>query len=438
MAKQSNKLYDWLGLNTLPDITKARWLGGFISVVCTLLIATIIFFVSYNFISALIGLGEFKDTEAQSNAIRNTGLVVAAIIGVPFVIWRTAVAQKQANTAIESLFNEKINAASVDLHAMRQRWDGKENNIWEDDIVRRNVAIDRLEGLANERPDVVHRISLMLSVYVRELSKDHPAKTPPENASPGELKDWAQGLSVDRPDMEHAVQVLGRLREIKGINPEDVVIDLRKANLQRFDLSNLNLEAANLEGACMQGAFLSSSNMLKVDIGWAKLHGAKFFDVMMRRVHFDYVQMQGADFNGANLQGAYFAATRMEEANLSWAKLQGTRFNWVKMQGADLTQAKFQGAYLRGFAMDEWTSLRCTLLRGAALTHTDCRKAKLSQHQIDEMFYDGSATLSDSLERASGRSDVLVDDEFFQKWESHQESIGFDPDDPSTWDEPNN
>ncbi|MEY8838864.1 hypothetical protein AB9K41_07510, partial [Cribrihabitans sp. XS_ASV171] len=100
--------------------------------------------------------------------------VLGAVVAFPVTLRRLALTRDQTKTAEDSLFNEKINAASGDLHAMRQRWDKDlKENIWEPDIVRRNAAIDALEGLVeNERPHEAARVVRMLSGYVRELSRE--------------------------------------------------------------------------------------------------------------------------------------------------------------------------------------------------------------------------------------------------------------------------
>jgi hypothetical protein len=134
------------------------------------------------------------------------GALLVALLGAPFLIWRTLVAQRtleatQRQTELqeeEAQFNDKINAAATDLAARRQVTrvaidpngdivrdkEGKETILteWQDDLVTRAAAIDRLEGLAQEaieRDDYppAQRIARMLSIYVQELSREYPAKT---------------------------------------------------------------------------------------------------------------------------------------------------------------------------------------------------------------------------------------------------------------------
>lgn len=263
---------------------------------------------------------------------------MGATVALPFTLIRLRLTSEQTQTATESLFNDKINAATDDLHAMRQRWDGTQN-IWEDDIARRNAAIDRLEGLANERPDSAPRISRLLSVYVRELSREHPPIDPPDGATPEDLGDWAKNPKVQRSDMENAVQVLGRLRGILPETPDDITIDLTGANLQGFTLTKLDFQGANL------------------------------FDVQMQGAHLIHVQMQGA--------------------NLGFAE----------MQGADLFGAQMQGAILIGAQMDDHTDLTGATLQAAAVRSVDFSTVPQIKEFLDTMFGDGSVTLPPNTTR---------------------------------------
>ena len=132
-------------------------------------------------------------------------------------------------------------------------------NGWEDDVTRRNGAIDRLLGLAKEEPESTPRIARMLSVYIKELSRDteYPAKTPPQTDDPDVLQKWAQKLTFARSDMQNAVQVLGKLRKESGQPLDGGEIDLSETNLQGFDLRSLNFEKVSFLKAQLQGAYLT-------------------------------------------------------------------------------------------------------------------------------------------------------------------------------------
>ncbi len=263
------RLPDWLGLRHPFDwaLSRARPLGafaGFLLGLTALLLVIIFFATLIDFAGAVTGLR----TPAENFDMRGAGVLLAFLLGAPFVIWRTFVAARQAETAAEALFNEKLNAASEGLAARRQvtRVIGrgatqKVLNEWEDDLVSRATAIDRLEGLVHERPEAGKRIARLLSVYVVELSREHPPQKAPEGASPDEIRKWASTLRPTRTDMERAAQALGRLRRIPGVDFPGATINLRGTNLQGFDLSGLAFSGARLSGARMEGAGLWEAHL---------------------------------------------------------------------------------------------------------------------------------------------------------------------------------
>ena len=388
-------LADWLAFDRYPDLTKARWLGGMISVAGTIVVVTLGALTVFRFFMAVSGIDVFEDAEAQSAAIRNNGLVIAAMIGVPFLIWRTSVAQKQVDTAQEALFNDKINAASEDLYAMRQRWDG-EQNIWEDDIVRRSAAVLRLEDLTRERPAVAPRIARMLCLYVKGLSKEFPPEVMPEFSEPSEITDWTYQLTVKRPDMEGAVQTLGRLKDIAGVKPREVNINLQCCNLQGHELSNLNFNDANFSGASLQGA------------------------------RFIQTRLQRADLRATDATGALFIHSEM----------QCTLLNWAKFLSTDFAAAKLQGSYFEQTNFNNGTLFHGTHFRGAAMQYVDFSGILITSQQIEEFFFDCLSKRPGLHKNKSPMTNALGWSEFDPDWRAWQKSIGFDPNDPSTWDGP--
>ncbi len=335
-------LREKLGLSNLWQpifmLAALLWLMIFVALVFGLLLQLL------ELIRFLAPESTIKQTEARFALVRLTAMTatLGAVVALPFTLMKVNLTREANETATEALFNDKLNAATEDLHAMRQRWDG-EQNIWEDDITRRNAAIDRLEGLANERPDIAPRISRQLSVYVRELSHDVPAEYAPDEATPDELNMWTFQLEVQRSDMESAVQVLGRLKKISDVNPKWITIDLRKSNLQGFDLQNLKLDAANFSGAMLQGARLNN--------------------------------------------------TDMKDSDLSWAGMQGTFLHRAVLQRADLKWSKFQGAILAGTSFSKSTKLDTTDFSGSLFVNVDFTSTDISHLQISSGFGDASVRL---------------------------------------------
>lgn len=388
---------DWLGISRLPRWDRARPLGHVLGVLLMLVALAII-------VGGLATLYQFMAVvlqgRADHEAIRNIGLVLVAVFGAPFVLWRALIAQQQVRLSGELLFNEKINAAVEELGARRQVTRAEEQGgktviltEWEDDLVRRNGAIDRLEGLVRENPAAANRVSRLLSVYVRELSsekdhapKDHlrqafqllteyrrfkPAealakiKAAEDDVSLDALVEWANSLKPARTDMEKAVQTLGRLLDIPGVNAADVTIDLRGANLQGVDVERGNYTGANLAIARMEGAYL-----------------------------------------------------------------RGTR-----MEGADLLYARMEAADLRGVTFDAKTYLKGCNATGAALRSIDFSNVYVPEDFLTAAFGDGSVIgLPEGLVPGEGKlahwaREVLDGEEFIHRWRAWQAEIGYEPPD---------
>ena len=318
--------------------------------------------------------------------------VLGAVVALPFTLIRLKLAREQNAHAEEALYNDKMNTAVEDLYAQRQitKWNGRNNetasNGWEDDITRRNGAIDRLKGLVEENIALLPRVDRMLTVYLQELTREYPAEVPPADATPKELKAWAETLTRKRSDMENAVQTPSQLPRdaayLKGRKPPD----LQDINMQAFKLSGLTLNEANL-----------------------------------RRGNLRRAKLQGADLIRAKLQGA----------NLSWAQLQGADLSVAKLQGATLWEAQLQGADLRWARFDTGTSLTNATLRGAGVREVDFTDVPQIAAHLEGMFGDASVTLPEGVTAPGHWAPEKLDWEAFEtEWRAFQHSIGQDPDNP--------
>ena len=295
---------------------------------------------------------DFRFALAKLTAIT---AVIGALIAFPFTVWRIRLTREQVKLTDTSLFNEKFSAAATGLTARKQvtqiAQEGDSKTVlteWADDLVSRAIAIEQLEGLAKERPAEAPRIARILSVYLAELSRDHPAKQPQEGGDAAELNEWAKNLKP-RSDMEKAAQTMGRIRTISGVDLGEVGLDVRFCNLQGCDLKNLNFDKAIMQGARLQAAQMWRTQM----------QGARLWDA----------QMQGADLTGA------------------------------QMQGADLTDAQIQKAKLRQTEFDAETNFLGADLSGAQIRSVDFSQTRISAEQLNSAFGDGSTALPAGMAR---------------------------------------
>ncbi|MEL6886499.1 MAG: pentapeptide repeat-containing protein [Pseudomonadota bacterium] len=420
---RTRKLREALGASGVPPALFA--LGFLVYASIALLLAAGVLVL----IAGVIGLTFADGLSGQDDGqnflfyvLRLAGLttVLGAVIALPFTIFRLRLTTQQTKTAEESLFNEKINAATQGLYARRQKteWKRKDGHVhvWEDDIVQRNAAIDRLEGLAEENPAEIPRIARLLSVYVRELSHEVPPKDPPQGASPDDLRNWGTSLRP-RSDMQKAAQTLGRLHNVALKPLDNDEIDLRDANLQGCDLNRLLFEKARFEGARMEGAHLVGARLQGANLGGA--------------------QLQGAYLVAAQLQGAHLVGARLQGANLGGARLQGAYLVAAQLQGADLGAAQLQGANLFRARFDDATDLSAATLRGAALRSVDFTDVSQITDHLDDMFGDASVTLPSGARPGDARwpkewaTTELGYGEFLTAWRAWQATL------PPGWDADN-
>ena len=286
----------------------------------------------------------------KPNASLGLGALLVALLGAPFLIWRTLVAQRtldetkrQTDLQDEAAFNDKINAAAKDLAARRQvtkivQQDSKDVVLteWEDDLVTRAAAIDRLEGLAIEAIDredyaPAQRIARMLSIYVQELSREHPPQQTPAFTKIEQMQDWARALrQVQRPDSQRAVQSLGRINPKNRTKFDRTSISLYECNLQGFTLQYLNFEGVIFSGASLQGAFLYN-----VNFNGALLEGAKLDASFLKESTFKGAKLRNASAIGAIFMNLQMQSSSLINMNFSHAFLKTTNF-----EGSDLTSVE--------------------------------------------------------------------------------------------------
>ncbi|MBV0912890.1 pentapeptide repeat-containing protein [Anianabacter salinae] len=470
------------GAEGWPRLVKWLIAGIWCLIVVTLLCGAL-------FLFSVILFRQFEDGEDAATKLGATIFsftasvaALGAAVAFPFTLVRLHYNRRQVLTAEESLFNEKINAAATDLAARRQVTrvigEGEEQKVlteWEDDVVTRAAAIDRLEGLVEENHDAGDRVARLLSIYVRELSrqkdlepKSHPRQDwwqrvdagedpetvakdlfeNPEDNTTEALQEWARHLEPIRSDMEKAVQTLGRLQEItERILP----IDLRRANLQGFDLGQLDYEMGLFSAARMEGTKLNGARLDGAFLNEARMDGATLINARIERANLKGARMEGAILSGAKMEGAFLVEARLEraflhEARMDGANLREARMDWAFLyqanmegadlfgagiEGADLSLARLKGADLRRVRFDQNTNFIATFIQYAAIKSTNFGRANLNQEQVNSTFGDGdpSTKLPQGIERPAHwpKDDLALHGDFLGAWREWQRAQGYIP-----------
>lgn len=285
---KSNKysLTEWLGFTANPDFSRAKPLGillGFALTILAFILLITAIAILIQFLLAGLRAGPYTE-DVEGNAIRNSGLALAALLGVPFVVWRSIIAAKQVQIADESLFNDKINAAAKDLAARHEvtrviEHDNTEIILkeWKDDLVTRAAAIDRLEGLSSERKEVAPRIIRLLATYVRGNfpRKDLIITEPPFSRK------------LPRMDLQKAIDTIGRVHELAV-----------KADTSQW---RMDLKGCDFDGVNFQGGFFWAT-----DFSDCRFELSGFMDANLEGCLFRESLLNYADFRRSNLIGARF------------------------------------------------------------------------------------------------------------------------------------
>lgn len=277
---------EWLGLRNQVDWGNASWLGPIVATVLGLLLLVML-------CSAILLLGDFLMAASLSgpyaededgSAIRNIGLVLVALFGAPFLVWRSVVAARLAKTSDDSLFNEKITSFANQLAARRQVsrtifHDEKEHVLteWEDDLVARAAAIDGLEGLALERPTVTPRVVRLIANYIRGTFQCNSL----------ERTEDLQVRATPRMDLQKSIDLIGRLLETA--TKED-------SSNWRLDLTSCNLDGVNFARKYFRAVNFSKSRIEAAVLDFANFEAAIFYSCLLNH----------STFSGTNLSGVCF------------------------------------------------------------------------------------------------------------------------------------
>ena len=336
--RTNNDLLGWLGFHRYPSFRKSPALGGLLGVILTLVVGFVAFAgiaALVHFLMAVLRIGPYEAGEVHS-AIRNIGLVLAAVFGAPFIAWRSMVAHRQAEIAEESHTTDRINKAVENLGAtrvvkrQRRRETGKlayehfekempprinpDKPIFEEvsepNLEVRIGAIYALERIARQNLDYHLQATEIISAFVRTNAPQLTlqASTPPFQPT------------TPRQDIQTAISVLARRskQQIKIENDAEFRIDLKNTDLSGIDFgagqfsaamfNNSRLEAASFKECQLHGTVFNGSLLNFADFWGAELVGTRFNEIEISQgvlwgSFTGAAKVKGLTFIGANLTG---------------------------------------------------------------------------------------------------------------------------------------
>ena len=260
-----------------------------------------------------------NDRESASTTIRNIGLVVAGLFALGFAVWRSIVAQKQANAA-----HRQSEVAQQGL--LNERYQKGAEMLGSDVPSVRIGGIHALLRLSLDDSEQYYiQIISLLCVFARHPTKDQA------------LDD---NLTVLREDVQATLDIIGNrranekfvaLEEKAAFSLNLISADLRYGDLSRSDLSDAYLRNADFSNGYLATANMSRGLLRGADLSNSKLWFADLSDAELDETNMKYAQIWNANLSGSSLRNTDLSDTQLWGIDFSNAKLWGTNLSGAEL-----------------------------------------------------------------------------------------------------------
>ena len=329
--------------------------------------------------------GELNATD-PSATIRNISITLGAPIAIVLAVWRSRVAERQAETNEHRLSNDRYMKSSEMLGS----------NV----LSVRLGGIYALKVLAEDQPEYHVQNVGLLCAFVR-----HP--TQHMETTENRKDDLHAKIETESPpvrvDVQAAMEAIGfrsgeaiALERESGFKLSFEGATLRRLVLRRSSLSGAIFVAADLSNARLEGADLSETIFWDADLSNARLGGANLSKAWFHGApHKGSLAQVGHEMNLALIN---LNRTVSGNVNLSNAWLNGANLREAHLDGANLSQSDLQDADLSGASLSR-INLFGARIDGANLSHV----IGLRQEQLDE-----ARVFTDNPPNLKGAKDVLT------------------------------
>ncbi len=295
-------------------------------------------------------------TESRSTTIRNAGFVIAGALALIFAVWRSVVAQRQAETSQRQSETAQGQSETAQQGLLNDRYQKGAEMLGSEVLTVRLGGIYALQRLAEEHPEQYHiQIMELFCAFVRN----------PAGESENRVL-WhydGHGLAPSlREDVQAVMSAIGSRSEA-GIDIEKATksfkLNLRKAALQGIQLTEANLSGALLAGADLSVAMLENAEMQDITFTGANLSRAFFHSANLSGASFASANLSGASLRRADLSLADFWYADLSHASLADANLSGTDLKDANLTGASFNRVwgagefQFPAKYLTQAQLDE-------------------------------------------------------------------------------------
>ena len=232
-----------------------------------------------------------EERDSVSTTIHRLALLIGGAVAVLLAVWRSRVAERQADTAQQSLLNERYQKGIEMLG----------NEV----LAVRLGGIYALQHLASEDPEQYHiQIMESLCAFIRDPTRDVTFPEQPEDAE----------RFVLREDVQIAIRVIGargdKHRRLAGKGA--YYIDLHGADLRGGNLRGLILSTPSVDMIGSMSAHQAFSNpSLRTDLSGAALREAQFLLTKISGVDFS----RDGESPATGLTASQLLGAQWDEAN---------------------------------------------------------------------------------------------------------------------------
>ena len=191
--------------------------------------------------------------ESGSTTIRNVVLALVGLVALPLALWRSSVADRQANTSQQGLLNERYQKGSEMLgsHVLSVRLAG----------------VYALQSVAMDYAEQYHvQIMRLFCAFIRLPTRDESLESVRASIGTG------TELGI-RQDVEAVMEAIGS-RPGKGIALErtaDSRLDLRGANLGQMQILQADLSRAMFHRSNLSGVNFADTDLTDAFFPYADL-----------------------------------------------------------------------------------------------------------------------------------------------------------------------
>ncbi len=276
--------------------------------------------------------------ESRSTTIRNVGLLTGGVLALVFALWRSWIAERQADSQQRQTEVALIQANTAQESLRQDRYQRGVQMLGNSLLSVRLGGIYDLQYLANEFPGEFHlQVIELFCAFIRNPT-DQEATIYWRVFELDQLESLAREYQGNREDVQAIMSAIGKRSEAgKALEAQaNYRLNLRGADLRRI----------NIEGADLSRAILTGANLINASAGGVNLAKADLFTANLYRASCDL-----ANFRGASLSSANMARIRASHADFSEASLVQSSLVEASLLSSDFIRAHldltdFSGAYI--------------------------------------------------------------------------------------------